>query len=229
VTTLSTEQSTLNSAAADSDSFGSDDNEDITLSKRPILFPDNPILNGLDAGLSKENETLTNDVKRLRVENETLTQQVEELKEQLTKEKQRSETLMENLKVLKKKEAEETAALENMVQMVEKNLKLTTKRAVKAESEVARLQKDLQSVTAQLTDSGRQKIEETFKSQFALIQDQSQVAAEKMVSAATKAEKSLREIFGNVEDLKMASNLMYSVAHAASVAQCRPGNLDDSS
>jgi hypothetical protein len=38
----------------------------------------------------------------------------------------RSETLMENLKVLKKKEAEETAALENMVQMVEKNLKLTT-------------------------------------------------------------------------------------------------------
>ena len=38
-----------------------------------------------------------------------------------------------------------------------------------------------------------------------------------------------REIFENVEDLKMASNLMCSVAHAASVAQCRPGNLDDSS
>ena len=38
----------------------------------------------------------------------------------------RSAKLVEKVKVLKKKEAEETAALENMVQMVEKNLQLTT-------------------------------------------------------------------------------------------------------
>ena len=38
-----------------------------------------------------------------------------------------------------------------------------------------------------------------------------------------------REIFTNVEDLKLASNLMYSVARAARISQCRPGNLDESS
>ena len=64
---LFTEQPTAHSVAADSDSFGSDDNEEEKASKRQILFHDDPILNGVDARFSKESETLTSDMKRVRL------------------------------------------------------------------------------------------------------------------------------------------------------------------
>ncbi|XP_065827194.1 endosome-associated-trafficking regulator 1-like isoform X2 [Oscarella lobularis] len=164
------------------------------------------------------------ELEKIKLENSQLKDELKSVTDKLKKETQKSATLKKKMETLKKKEKEETAALENMVHMVEKNLKISTERAVKAETKAAQLQQELHASQATLSDAGRKHFTAHYQAQFVLVEDQSHAAAEKMINAAMKAQKSLEDLKANVDDLKLASALMQSVARTAHVAQAPMGS-----
>ncbi|XP_046842796.1 endosome-associated-trafficking regulator 1-like isoform X2 [Xenia sp. Carnegie-2017] len=79
---------------------------------------------------------------KLKKENDQLKRQLKDLEKAKELETIRADTLAKKLRDMQQKENEETLALEKMVQMVEKNLELTTQRASQAEAMSIKLKEE---------------------------------------------------------------------------------------
>uniref|UniRef100_A0A672GJ89 Endosome-associated-trafficking regulator 1 n=1 Tax=Salarias fasciatus TaxID=181472 RepID=A0A672GJ89_SALFA len=121
--------------------------------------------------------------------------------------------LTEELLHSRRKEAQEAQDLESMVQSVEHNLRLMTRRAVKAENCVSKLKVDLQQLQAELvcvrSENDRLKAAE---SQVVMTMRQNaQLAAEHLKKTTSHAHSSIQQLLAEAESLHLVSQLLSSI------------------
>uniref|UniRef100_A0A9J7Z7X0 Endosome-associated-trafficking regulator 1 n=1 Tax=Cyprinus carpio carpio TaxID=630221 RepID=A0A9J7Z7X0_CYPCA len=95
-------------------------------------------------------ENGTKNPQQLREENSLLRKQVKELLRRSESDSKRIKQLTDELHSKKLQEEREAKALETMVQSVEQNLQLMTKRAVKAENSIKKFKQEIQQLQGQL-------------------------------------------------------------------------------
>uniref|UniRef100_A0A672ME16 Endosome-associated-trafficking regulator 1 n=1 Tax=Sinocyclocheilus grahami TaxID=75366 RepID=A0A672ME16_SINGR len=117
---------------------------------------------------------------------------------------------MHNKKLQEEREAK---ALETMVQSVEQNLQLMTKRAVKAENSISKLKQDIQQLQGQLegykSENERLRYGET--TALTTMRHNAQVASEYLNKAAQDAETSIKQLLSGRETLCFVSQLLTSI------------------
>ncbi|KAF7687324.1 hypothetical protein HF521_014552 [Silurus meridionalis] len=110
-------------------------------------------------------------------------------------------------------EEKEAKALESMVQSVEENLQLMTKRAVKAESNLSKLKQDVQQLQSQLEayrcENERLRAGET--AALCSMRQNAQVASKYLLKAAQDAETSIKQLLAGRETLCLVSEMLSSV------------------
>lgn len=152
------------------------------------------------------------EIVELKEENEQLKRQLMDLKKLKDLETARAESLVKKLKEMQQKENEETAALEKMVHMVEKNLELTTQRAAKGEATNVKLKEENKmlksnSVSKAIYDDLVNKHQNYISS----IKEQALSVSQHLDATAKKAEESLRQLHSGADALKLASQLLTSI------------------
>ncbi|MBN3320150.1 SDCG3 protein, partial [Atractosteus spatula] len=150
---------------------------------------------------------------KLKEENVQLWKQIKELQKKSKAENERAKQLMDELHKRTVKEEKETQALESMVQSVEQNLQLMTKRAVKAENNVAKLKQEIIQLQSQLEvyrlENERLRAGES--AALATMKQNARVASEYLNKAANNAETSIKQLLSGAETLSLVSQLLQSI------------------
>ncbi|XP_066569060.1 endosome-associated-trafficking regulator 1 isoform X3 [Amia ocellicauda] len=151
--------------------------------------------------------------KSLKDENMQLRKQINDLQKKSTSESQRVIHLMDELHKRTIKEEKEAQALESMVQSVEQNLQLMTKRAVKAENSVAKLKQEIVQLQSQLevyrSENERLRAGET--ATLNTMKQNAHMASEYLGKAANNVETSMKQLMSGVETLCLVSQLVKSL------------------
>ncbi|XP_078082327.1 endosome-associated-trafficking regulator 1 [Mustelus asterias] len=158
-----------------------------------------------------QSQLLTNE--KLLEENAKLRKENKEAKQLVKSHVQRTKRLEEELERRKIKEEKETRALESMVQQVEENLQLMTKRAMKAENTVTKLKQEFVLLQAELeqwkSENERLRSEDSVALNSA--KSNARVASEYLMKAAHGAESSVRQLLSGAETLRLVSDLLRSI------------------
>ncbi|XP_077087792.1 endosome-associated-trafficking regulator 1 [Siphateles boraxobius] len=164
---------------------------------------------------SKRNnaEIGTKNAQQLREENSLLRKQIKELLRRSETDSRRIEQLTDELHNKKLQEEREAKALETMVQSVEQNLQLMTKRAVKAENSISKLKQDLQQLQGQLEGykSENERLRNGETTALTRMRHNAQVASEYLNKAAQDAETSIKQLLTGRETLYFVSQLLTSI------------------
>ncbi|KAG1690981.1 Serologically defined colon cancer antigen 3 [Nymphon striatum] len=123
--------------------------------------------------------------------------------------------LEKKVEVLQSKEADETASLENMVHQVEKNLQLTTQRAVNAENNVLKLKQEIKTFQTKVKFL-------TTENELLKVGAQATVTPEEVRSktsnlstmlncAAGEAETSLKQLLRGVDHLRFLATVAQNI------------------
>ncbi|OWF35084.1 serologically defined colon cancer antigen 3 homolog [Mizuhopecten yessoensis] len=152
------------------------------------------------------------ELRRYREENNLLRQQLAEARQEAVLETQRCHKMKKDMEILQKKEAEDTAALERIVQQVEANLITTTQRAVKAENTVTRLQTEVKTLQGRLTNMRTENEVLTSGDRgLAEIRQRTTHVSKQLSTAASGAEQNIRQLLQGVESLRQFSQILSSV------------------
>lgn len=152
------------------------------------------------------------ELRRLREENSMLRTQLEEARREAVTESQRCHKMKKDMEDLQKKEAEENTALENMVQQIEANLTITTKRAVQAETTVSKLQSDIKGLQKQVTSlRSENDLLRSGDHGLAEIRERTKYSSEQLASAANTAEQSLKQLLQGVDQMKILAQVLSSI------------------
>ncbi|XP_033754731.1 endosome-associated-trafficking regulator 1-like [Pecten maximus] len=152
------------------------------------------------------------ELRRYREENNLLRQQLAEARQEAVMETQRCHKMKKDMEILQKKEAEDTAALERMVQQVEANLTTTTQRAVKAENTVLRLQTEVKTLQGRLASMRiENEILRSGDRGLADIRQRTSHVSQQLSTAASAAEQNIRQLLQGVENLRQFSQILSSV------------------
>ncbi|XP_078282000.1 endosome-associated-trafficking regulator 1 isoform X2 [Rhinoraja longicauda] len=158
-----------------------------------------------------QSQLLSNE--KLQEENALLRRQTKEAKQLAKDHVRRTRRLEEDLERRKIKEEKEARALEAMVQQVEENLQLMTKRAVKAENTVTKLRQELVTLQAELQQSKSEN--EILRSQdsaaLSSAKNSARLASDYLVKTAHEAETSVKQLLSGAETLRLASELLKSI------------------
>ncbi|XP_060073141.1 endosome-associated-trafficking regulator 1-like [Ylistrum balloti] len=167
------------------------------------------------------------ELRRYREENNLLRQQLAEARQEAVLETQRCHKMKKDMEILQKKEAEDTAALERMVQQVEANLITTTQRAVKAENTVSRLQAEVKTLQGRLTSMrAENEILRSGDRGLADIRQRTCHVSQQLSTAASAAEQNIRQLLQGVDSLRQFSQILSSVEKITEepVEQQEPGS-----
>ncbi|XP_070575638.1 endosome-associated-trafficking regulator 1-like isoform X2 [Ptychodera flava] len=180
------------------------------VSELPDIFAD---LDEPDDLSSMSREEITAKVKKLKQENKSLKRDLLDAQNAATQESERVAAMLGEMKKVQQREAEDTQALENMVQQVEENLRLTTTRAVAAENMVTQLKQEVKALKGQMAvlSSEKQQLEAE-RANVSAITQTAQTAAEKLSVGATTAELAINQLLGGVGTLKLISETLSSIA-----------------
>ncbi|XP_052060087.1 endosome-associated-trafficking regulator 1-like [Mytilus californianus] len=152
------------------------------------------------------------ELRRLREENSLLRTQLEEARREAVTESQRCHKMKKDMEDLQKKEAEENTALENMVQQIEANLTITTKRAVQAETTVSKLQSDVKGLQKQVSSlRSENDLLRSGDHGLAEIRERTKYSSEQLASAANTAEQSLKQLLQGVDQMKILAQVLSSI------------------
>lgn len=158
-------------------------------------------------------ENGTKSLQQLREENSLLRKQVKELVRMSETDSRRIKQLTDEMHNKKLQEEKEAKDLEAMVQSVEQNLQLMTKRAVKAENNISKLKQEMLKLQGQLEDykseNERLRLGET--TALATMRHNAQVASEYLNKAAQDAEISIKQLLTGRETLCLVSQLLSSI------------------
>ncbi|XP_015778380.1 PREDICTED: serologically defined colon cancer antigen 3 homolog isoform X2 [Acropora digitifera] len=142
---------------------------------------------------SKAQDLVVEELNQLKEENEKLRRELKASKEAREQDKNRITSLQKKLAKIEKREADETAALENMVQMVEKNLELTTQRALRAETTVSKLKEEVSILkTESIPIATYNQLLDANESTMIAVRDKSRAASDQMNAAAKNAGQAIR-------------------------------------
>jgi len=152
------------------------------------------------------------ELNQLKEENERLRRDLQESNQARDEEKKRVVSLQRKLAKIEKREADETAALENMVHMVEKNLELTTQRALRAEATVAKLKEEVTILkTESVPIATYNQLLDANHCTMTAVRDKSRAAADQMNVAAKNAEQAVRQLLSGVDTLKFISQQLDTI------------------
>ncbi|XP_042336453.1 endosome-associated-trafficking regulator 1 [Sceloporus undulatus] len=160
--------------------------------------------------LKQENSKLRSKVSHIQAVSET---QAERLK-------QLERTLEEN----KRKEAKETRDLEAMVQQVEENLQLMTKRAVKAESSAIKLKQENALLQVQLENYRleNEALKAGHLANLAAVKQNADVALQNLLVVLTKSRVSIKQLLSGAEELQIVAELLKSIDKISELQQDSP-------
>lgn len=167
-----------------------------------------------------QSQLLSNE--KLKEENILLRRQTKAAKQLAKDHVRRTKRLEEDLEKRKIIEEKEARALEGIVQQVEENLQLMTKRAVKAENTVTKLRQELVTLQAELQQSKSEN--EILRSQdsaaLSSAKNSARLASDYLVKTAHEAETSVKQLMSGAETLRLASELLKSIDRISELPPC---------
>ncbi|NXH34285.1 SDCG3 protein, partial [Myiagra hebetior] len=153
--------------------------------------------------LKEENAILRSKINRLQILSETQADKMRKLEKKL-----------EENKIKEEKEAQD---LEAMVQHVEQNLQLMTKRAVKAENCAAKLRQENALLQAELRNSQLEK--EALQASQATAKHNAEVALQCLLQVTTSSRASIRQLLSGAESLQLVADLLKSIDRISEVSE----------
>ncbi|NWR78216.1 SDCG3 protein, partial [Centropus unirufus] len=149
--------------------------------------------------LKEENAILRSKINKLQIFSETQADKLRKLER----------TLKEN-KIKEEKEAQD---LEAMVQHVEQNLQLMTKRAVKAEASATKLKQENALLQVQLNNYRTEN--EALRSgqlvSLATVKQNADLALQKLLAVLTTSRSSIKQLVSGAESLQLVADLLKSI------------------
>ncbi|XP_017601164.1 PREDICTED: serologically defined colon cancer antigen 3 [Corvus brachyrhynchos] len=128
--------------------------------------------------------------------------------------------LEKKLEENKIKEEKEARDLEAMVQHVEQNLQLMTKRAVKAENSTAKLRQENALLQAELRNS---KLESEAlragQAGLAAAKQNAEVALQHLLRVTASSRASIRQLLSGAESLQLVADLLKSIDRISEVSE----------
>ncbi|NXE39728.1 SDCG3 protein, partial [Ptilorrhoa leucosticta] len=156
--------------------------------------------------LKEENAILRSKINKLQSLSETQADKMRKLEKKL-----------EENKIKEEKEAQD---LEAMVQHVEQNLQLMTKRAVKAENSAAKLRQENALLQAELRNS---KLEtealRAGQAGLATAKQNAEVALQHLLQVTTSSRASIRQLLSGAESLQLVADLLKSIDRISEVSE----------
>nr|XP_020650574.1 serologically defined colon cancer antigen 3 isoform X2 [Pogona vitticeps] len=139
-------------------------------------------------------------------------------------ERARIKELERTLEESKRKEEKEARDLEAMVQQVEENLQLMTKRAVKAESNAVRLKQENALLQVQVENYRREgeALKRGHVANLAVVKQNTDVALQNLLAVITKSKVSIKQLISGAEELQLVVDLLKSLDKISELPQDSP-------
>ncbi|ETE66255.1 Serologically defined colon cancer antigen 3-like protein [Ophiophagus hannah] len=121
--------------------------------------------------------------------------------------------LERTLEKSKQKEEKEARELEAMVQQVEENLQLMTKRAVKAENSVIKLKQENMHLQVQMESykSENKALKSGHLENLTAVKQNADVALQNLLAVITRSKSSIKQLISGAEDLQLVADLLKSL------------------
>ncbi|XP_036162734.1 endosome-associated-trafficking regulator 1 isoform X4 [Myotis myotis] len=167
-------------------------------------------------------------LRTLQISYEALKDENSKLRRKLTEVQSFSETQTEMVRTLERKleakmikEESDYHDLESVVQQVEQNLELMTKRAVKAESHVMKLKQDISLLQAQVSNFKREN--EALRSgqgaSLAVVKQNTDVALQNLRMVMSNAHTSIRQLVSGAETLNLVAEILKSIDRISEIKE----------
>lgn len=158
-------------------------------------------------------------LQQVQLENQELKKTISQLRQESKSNHSRAEQLRAELLQWRQREQQEALDLETMVQSVEHNLRVMTKRALKAEATVSKLRTEVKQLQVQVEQVQMENTElRASESELVLTMRQNALtASEKLQETASHAHCSVRRLLSEAESLKFVSELLRSIDRMSSV------------
>eukprot|EP00037_Helgoeca_nana_P016362 m.154023 g.154023 ORF g.154023 m.154023 type:complete len:410 (+) comp23486_c0_seq1:46-1275(+) len=160
-------------------------------------------LHAANEELRMSNEQHDMDMEDLRDENRTLRKEVKQLRAAANKAEKKASAASSQLRRRTEDEQKEAAVLEDFTQRVEQNLEQTTKRAVEAEAQVAKLREDLKKYKGMDLSQGAM--------------NQIKSASLQLKTLSQTSEKSLQDLIAGAKTLTYVSEILSCAEKLAEV------------
>ncbi|XP_062873996.1 endosome-associated-trafficking regulator 1 [Trichomycterus rosablanca] len=164
---------------------------------------------------AKKNSTdnVVRDQQKLREENSQLRRYIRELIKKSEADSAKISQLTDEMHNRKMQEEREAKALETMVQSVEQNLQLMTKRAIKAENNLLRLKQEVQQLQGQVESykCENERLRAGESAALHTMRQNAQVASEYLHKVTQDAESSIKQLLTGRETLCLVSALLSSI------------------
>ncbi|XP_018773174.2 endosome-associated-trafficking regulator 1 [Serinus canaria] len=156
--------------------------------------------------LKEENAILRSKINKLQILSETQADKMRKLEKKL-----------EENKIKEEKEAQD---LEAMVQHVEQNLQLMTKRAAKAENSAAKLRQENAQLQAELRSSRLEKEElRAGQAGLAAARQNAEAALQHLLQVTASSRASIRQLLSGAESLQLVADLLKSIDRISEVSE----------
>ncbi|NXG25213.1 SDCG3 protein, partial [Grallaria varia] len=156
--------------------------------------------------LKEENAALRSKINKLQILSETQADKMRKLEKKL-----------EENKIKEEKEAQD---LEAMVQHVEQNLQLMTKRAVKAENSAAKLRQENALLQVQLRNyKAENEALQLGQAGLATAKQNAEVALQHLLKVTTSSRASIRQLLSGAESLQLVTDLLKSIDRISEVSE----------
>ncbi|XP_039586741.1 endosome-associated-trafficking regulator 1 isoform X3 [Passer montanus] len=156
--------------------------------------------------LKEENAVLRSKINKLQILAETQADKMRKLEKKL-----------EENKIKEEKEAQD---LEAMVQHVEQNLQLMTKRAAKAENSAAKLRQENAQLQAELRSCRREREElRAGRAGLAAARRNAEAARQQLLRVTASSRASVRQLLSGAESLQLVADLLNSIDRISEVAE----------
>ncbi|XP_070286409.1 endosome-associated-trafficking regulator 1 isoform X2 [Myotis yumanensis] len=167
-------------------------------------------------------------LRTLQISYEALKDENSKLRRKLTEVQSFSETQTEMVRTLERKleakmikEESDYHDLESVVQQVEQNLELMTKRAVKAESHVMKLKQDISLLQAQVSNFKREN--EALRSgqgaSLTVVKQNTDVALQNLRMVMSNAHTSIKQLVSGAETLNLVAEILKSIDRISEIKE----------
>ncbi|XP_070451431.1 endosome-associated-trafficking regulator 1 isoform X3 [Equus przewalskii] len=167
-------------------------------------------------------------LRTLQISYEALKDENSKLRRKLTEVQSFSETQTEMVRTLERKleakmikEESDYHDLESVVQQVEQNLELMTKRAVKAENHVMKLKQEVSLLQAQVTNFKREN--EALRSgqgaSLTVVKQNTEVALQNLHVVMNNAHTSIKQLVSGAETLNLVAEILKSIDRISEIKE----------
>ncbi|XP_074968457.1 endosome-associated-trafficking regulator 1 [Phalacrocorax aristotelis] len=157
--------------------------------------------------LKEENASLRSKINKLQIFSETQADKMRKLERKL-----------EENKIKEEKEAQD---LEAMVQHVEQNLQLMTKRAVKAENSATKLKQENALLQIQLKNykTENEALRSGQAASLAVVKQNADVALRNLLTVITNSRSSIKQLVSGAESLQLVADLLKSIDRISEMSE----------